>query len=33
VQMSGEENLPRSGRCVFVANHPYGSQDSGALPV
>lgn len=27
VQMSGEENLPRSGRCVFVANHPYGVID------
>lgn len=28
VQITGEENLPDSARCFFVANHPFGLMDS-----
>ncbi len=31
VRVTGEENLPETGRCIFVANHPFGVIDGIVL--
>jgi len=31
LQVEGLENLPESGRCFFIANHPFGIMDGMAL--
>jgi putative hemolysin len=31
IEVEGQENLPENGRCVFVANHPFGMVDALSL--
>ena len=31
LEVEGEENLPETGRCTFVSNHPLGGQDGISL--